>query len=235
MTSSKNQQRFTSFKDLKHVSFLEEPSNHGTHEPAAPIKTYADAEDSDGCLLFQQAMEGVTPLKASSHGQYAGPAHGKSRSTGPSVDDAEQALHDLVRTGSGFVVALTSEYISGTGYGVPRQIVDQLHRGDYAIQAHINLHGLNVPQASTAFTHFLNEAITTGKRAVLIVHGRGRSSRDRPVLKTKVQQWLSESRWKKWLLAYASARPCDGGAGATYVLLRQRPCKNGSVKPHQGG
>jgi DNA-nicking Smr family endonuclease len=109
-------------------------------------------------------------------------------------------------------------------------VIEQLHRGDYAIQAHLNLHGFSVPQARIAFVDFLNEAIATGKRAVLVVHGRGRSSRDRPVIKAKVQQWLSKSRWKKWLLAYASARPCDGGAGATYVLLRQRPCKKAAVK-----
>jgi DNA-nicking Smr family endonuclease len=28
---------------------------------------------------------------------------------------------------------------------------------------------------------------------------------------------------RKWVIAFSSARSCDGGAGATYVLLRQRP------------
>jgi DNA-nicking Smr family endonuclease len=58
---------------------------------------------------------------------------------------------------------------------------------------------------------------------ILIIHGRGLSSPADPVLKTKVIQWLSTGPWRKWVMAYASARLCDGGAGATYVLLRNRP------------
>lgn len=201
----------------------------------APIQISSDAIDINDQILFQQAMQGVTPLNKGSQRTSTSPAQRKISSPATPVVDDKHALRDLVLTGAGFVVAHTSEFIWGTGYGVPRQIIDQLHRGDYAIQAHLNLHGLNVPQAHVAFAQFLAEATTSGKRAVLIVHGRGRSSRDRPVLKTKVQQWLSKTRWKKWLLAYASARLCDGGTGATYVLLRKRPCKKGAVKRHQNG
>jgi DNA-nicking Smr family endonuclease len=42
-------------------------------------------------------------------------------------------------------------------------------------------------------------------------------------LKTQVIGWLSRGPWRKWVMAYASARSCDGGTGATYVLLRSRP------------
>jgi len=42
-------------------------------------------------------------------------------------------------------------------------------------------------------------------------------------LKTNLYRWLTCGPWRKWVLAFTSARLCDGGAGATYVLLRQRP------------
>jgi len=58
---------------------------------------------------------------------------------------------------------------------------------------------------------------------VMIIHGRGLSSPSEPVLKTRVFQWLQSGPWRKWVMAFASARWCDGGAGATYVLLRKRP------------
>jgi DNA-nicking Smr family endonuclease len=80
-----------------------------------------------------------------------------------------------------------------------------------------------VEDARNAFEMFLTDSITTGKKAVLIVHGRGLSSPDKPVLKTSVIQWLTCGLWRKWVIAFTSARSCDGGAGATYVLLRQRP------------
>jgi DNA-nicking Smr family endonuclease len=57
----------------------------------------------------------------------------------------------------------------------------------------------------------------------LIIHGRGLSSPGEPVIKAKVAQWLSSGPWKKWVVAFASARMCDGGSGASYVLLRRRP------------
>ena len=82
---------------------------------------------------------------------------------------------------------------------------------------------MNVGQAKEAFESFLGEAINSGKRAVLIIHGRGLSSREEPVLKNKVREWLHQSYWLKRVIAYTSAQSYDGGAGATYVLLRSRP------------
>ena len=140
-----------------------------------------------------------------------------------SKDETIQQLSNLVNSGEGFVVAHTPEYIEGTGYNIHPEISKRLHRGDFSIQSHIDLHGLGVEDARKAFEDFFKDSITTGKRAVLVVHGRGLSSIDRPVLKTKVIEWLTRGPWRKWVIAFSSARSCDGGAGATYVLLRQRP------------
>ena len=113
--------------------------------------------------------------------------------------------------------------MEGIGYNVKPEIAERLHRGDFALDAHLDLHGFNVEKAKEVFDSFLKRAIRTGKKAVLIVHGRGLSSPEEPVLKTKVREWLSRRSWRKWVVAFTSARPCDGGAGATYVLLRERP------------
>ncbi|MGD8263702.1 MAG: Smr/MutS family protein, partial [Desulfobacterales bacterium] len=99
----------------------------------------------------------------------------------------------------------------------------RLHRGEFSIQAHIDLHGFSVKEARYALDKFLTDSISAGKRAVLVIHGRGLSSPARPILKTNVYRWLTSSPWHKWVIAFTSARLCDGGAGATYVLLRQRP------------
>ncbi len=132
-------------------------------------------------------------------------------------------LKELVKYGTGFVVSLTPEYIEGTANNVSPEVARRLHRGNFSIQAHIDLHGLGVHDAHQAFEGFLNKSIMAGKRAVLIIHGRGLSSPYEPVLKTKVYQWLTIAPWHKWVIAFTSARLCDGGTGATYVLLRQQP------------
>ena len=134
-----------------------------------------------------------------------------------------QKLNNLVENGTGFVVSLTPEYVEGRDSTVNPDIVQRLHRGEYSIQAHIDLHGQSVAAARESFDRFMHNSIAAGKNALLIIHGRGLSSPAGPVLKSKMCQWLTSSPWRKWVVAFTSARLCDGGAGATYVLLRQRP------------
>ena len=149
-------------------------------------------------------------------------------------DEALSRLVRLVNHGEGFIVSDTPEYIEGTGYNVHQEFARRLHRGDFSIQAHIDLHGLNVEEAKEAFEAFLKKAVNSGKSAVLIIHGRGLSSPAEPVLKNKVREWLSHGYWLKWVIAYASAQSYDGGAGATYVLLRHRPVSKRSGKTKSG-
>lgn len=142
-------------------------------------------------------------------------------------------LQELIETGKGFVVADTSEYIEGIGYNVNRQVAKRLHNGQFSIQGHIDLHGLTVESARKAFENFLKESVATGKRMVLIIHGRGLSSPTKPILKSNVIKWLTTGIWRKWVMAFTSARLCDGGAGATYVLLRKRPATKRVKKRHR--
>lgn len=122
-------------------------------------------------------------------------------------------------------VWLTSEYIEGRAKGVSKKIIKDLREGKYAIKRVLNLRGLFVDEAKAAFEEFMKEAILNGDRCVLIIHGRGLSSKGQPVLKTKVKEWLEKGPFRKYVLAFTSARPCDGGAGATYVLLSSKPIK----------
>jgi DNA-nicking Smr family endonuclease len=186
---------------------------------SAEAKKPSDNEND----LFIEAMAGVEPIARDDCIEHDAAPHLPQT---PEHDcDAETLLQleKLIKHGEGFVVADTPEYIEGTGYNVHPELTKRLHRGDFSIQAHLDLHGLGVESAKNAFDKFFKDAITTGKGAVLIVHGRGLSSPAEPVLKTKVVEWLTSGPWRKWVVAFTSARSFDGGAGATYVLLRQRP------------
>ena len=175
--------------------------------------------------LFEDAMADVIPISRVNCPAIDPPAP-RSPSAAPDIDhESVQKLNNLVDNGTGFVVSLTPEYIEGMDNTVNPAIAHRLHRGDFTIQAHIDLHGQSVAAARETFDRFFRRSITTGKNAVLVIHGRGLSSPAGPVLKSKVCQWLTSSPWRKWVVAFTSARLCDGGAGATYVLLRQRPAK----------
>lgn len=95
----------------------------------------------------------------------------------------------------------------------------KLRRGVFSIQDSIDLHGLNREQARLALHDFLALALARGRRCVKIIHGKGlRSSAAGPVIKPSVARWLVR---RNDVLGYASAKPQEGGSGATIVLLRK--------------
>jgi DNA-nicking Smr family endonuclease len=133
-------------------------------------------------------------------------------------------LRDLVDGYGVFTIQYTDEYMEGVAPGIDRRLAQRLHRGHYAIQAYIDLHGHTVEEARLAVDRFLTTAYATGQRCVLIIHGRGRNSKDnKAVLKEQVQFWLSHGRLSRMVLAFATAPSTDGGAGAVGVLLRRAP------------
>jgi DNA-nicking Smr family endonuclease len=104
--------------------------------------------------------------------------------------------------------------------GVQRGLMSRLRRGQFAIAAELDLHGMTVVLAREALSDFLADCQVSGARCVRIIHGKGRSSPGRkPVLKSKLNLWLQHT---DDVLAFCSARPFDGGTGAVYVLLKRR-------------
>ncbi|MBI4178518.1 Smr/MutS family protein [bacterium] len=131
-------------------------------------------------------------------------------------------LSDLVAGKGEFRLKDTPEYMEGIAPGVDPRLAQRLHGGDYSVQRHLDLHGLTVEEAHKAVLTLFDEAVRCGDRCLLLVHGRGLNSPDgRPVLKEQVKLWLSRGRLARHVLAFATARPCDGGSGAVYVLLRK--------------
>jgi DNA-nicking Smr family endonuclease len=103
---------------------------------------------------------------------------------------------------------------------VSRSVMRKLRRGQFAVQAELDLHGLAVADAKSNLAAFIHGCSDRGMVCVRVIHGKGhRSPGKMPVLKPKVARWLSQ--WNN-VAAYVSARPVDGGTGALYVLLRRR-------------
>jgi len=174
-------------------------------------------------FVREMAGVGVRPLSERQRERVA--PIGAARMAPPRPDpDAEAlaALEDLVRGVGRFDLADTGEFVCGLAPGVDRRLLRKLRRGEFAVQAHVDLHGLRSEDARTAVERFVRKSRSAGLRCVLVVHGRGLRSKDHiPVLKEKLVRWLSHGRIGRQVLAFASARPHDGGAGAVYVLLRR--------------
>lgn len=110
------------------------------------------------------------------------------------------------------------ETLSFTAPGVQNSVLTKLRKGFFGVQAEIDLHGLNSEAAKQQLTQLLQDAATRAYRCVHIIHGKGyRSSDSLPILKNHLNRWL---RQHKAVLAFCSAPPRQGGAGAVYVLLK---------------
>jgi DNA-nicking Smr family endonuclease len=193
--------------------------------PGAPSSDRAPAPPSDD-RLFEDEMSGVAPLAPDPRGRLGAPPATEARAPirRRLSEDAEAyaALADLVDGSGPFDISDSDEYIEGLAPGVDRRLLKKLRKGEYAVQAHIDLHGLSADQARLEVERFLDGARAAGRRCVLIVHGRGLNSKEGiPVLKERLKIWLTRGPLARGVLAFATARPSDGGAGAVYVLLRR--------------
>jgi len=104
--------------------------------------------------------------------------------------------------------------------GIQRRVLQRLRRGEFAVVAEFDLHGMRVAEAGAALNRFLKNVPRQGSHCVRIVHGKGlRSPGGHAVLRGWVDRWLRRHRD---VLAFCSARPVDGGTGAVYVLLKRR-------------
>lgn len=191
-------------------------------KPVAPVRPVAPPPPDDRAL-FSHAMAGVRPMSRGPHARVesAPPSIGKP---GPVSEEAEAfaALSDLVAGVAHFDVTDTREYVEGVVVGLDPRLVRRLRKGDFAWQRFVDLHGLTAVDARVEVERFVVGAFKDGLRCVLIVHGRGLNSKDHvPVLKERLSSWLSHGSIARLVLAFTTARACDGGAGALYVLLRR--------------
>jgi DNA-nicking Smr family endonuclease len=168
----------------------------------------------DDAALFREAIRGVRPL--ADHRApipRAKPAPRAQFTRADRLAILDESLHgeadDPYLAGG--------EVASYARPGVRRSVLQKLRRGQYRIEAEVDLHGLTVLEAKAALRGFLAHALQRGVRCVRIIHGKGLRSGPRgPVLKVAVIGILRRS---SQVLAFVSARGVDGGTGALYALL----------------
>jgi DNA-nicking Smr family endonuclease len=135
--------------------------------------------------------------------------------------EALRSLADLVSGRAEFDLTHTAEFVEGQTRGLPPTLMEQLRAGHIPFQDHLDLHGLTLIQSEAAVTRFILDSVAKGRRSVLLIHGRGLGSPDGvPVLKHNLESLLLHGPARKYILAFTTARPLDGGLGASYVLLR---------------
>lgn len=174
----------------------------------------ASKPGADDVAAFREAVRDVRPLAVP-------PRVGERRKPRPHAAfrrrDALAVLEESITLTAADLEVESGDELSFRRPGVPEGVLRKLRRGQYRLEAEIDLHGMTLPEAKQALREFLATAIFRGLRCVRIVHGKGlRSGHRGPVLKNGVNVVL---RRTDAVVAFCSARPVDGGTGAVCVLL----------------
>lgn len=105
-----------------------------------------------------------------------------------------------------------------------RKAFTRMKRGKSSPEARIDLHGMTANRAHTALIAFLLRAHSEQKRLVLVITGKGRTSKDGAtmgILKRQVPHWLEQPPLRQIVLQTTEAHQRHGGSGALYVYLRR--------------
>lgn len=169
--------------------------------------------------LFRQEMKGVKRIKT------------KERVEAPKPSMPEPGLihrrQMAVQVPEGDSNHLTEEIIDlvhpldileyrtdGVSHGVFRK----LKRGQYPIDARLDLHRKSMAEARSEVYGFVADCLKYDVRSAMILHGKGERGEPKAFLKSCVNTWLKQM---PEVLAFHSAQKHHGGVGALYVLLRK--------------
>jgi DNA-nicking Smr family endonuclease len=174
------------------------------------------SDDSDEKRLFREAVRDVKRLRTPAR---VTPPKPRPRARFARLDELA-VLQESLELSPGDLLAETGDELSFRRAGVQDAVLRKLRRGQYRIEAELDLHGLTVAEAKLQLRQFLEDVLRSGARCVRIIHGKGlRSGHRGPVLKHTASLILQKT---DAVLAFSSARPVDGGTGAIYVLLSRR-------------
>jgi DNA-nicking Smr family endonuclease len=164
--------------------------------------------------LFRRAVGDVKPVVHDRHVPRKRRARPYARFA---REDRLAVLQESLHGGSADPLVAAAEELVFRRADVQEIVLRKLRRGQYRVQAEIDLHGLTVAEAKQALREFVARAVIDGARCIRVVHGKGlRSGHRGPVVKQAANSVL---RRMGVVAAFVSARQVDGGTGALYVLL----------------
>lgn len=215
MKTERSEGTFTPFQGLKKAL-----KRRGYEEDKSPTKKEPTDEE-----IFLDAMADVKEIKEFREIPLPDPPQFKYSKEHSKIstetDNSVEILQKIVNGEGKIRLSDTGEYIEWVRPRIRQDIVKRLHRGDFSVQDYIDLHGMTLSKAEEAFRLFFQDALKRRLFCIKVIHGRGLRSPKGPVLKEALKAWL-QGKFRKWILAYSSAKDCDGGLGATYIILKSQ-------------
>ncbi|WP_419419146.1 Smr/MutS family protein [Legionella sp. D16C41] len=182
-----------------------------------------DVSDEDKAL-FRAAVKTTRPLKKSNTiepepkiTQRKSPP--SSKSVGQKSPLKASLTQDSIYLSNYYTEEVqTQSILSFCRPDIPIKRLQELRQGKIPWQAKLDLHGYKAETAAQILVDFILQELAQDHRCLLIIHGKGSHRGEPPILKNLVNHWLKQI---SSVLAFHSALPREGGAGALYVLLKR--------------
>ena len=122
----------------------------------------------------------------------------------------------------------------GNTDNIDKNTASRFVKGNYKIEARIDLHGYTEKDAFLAVVDFIKNCYIQNKRCVLIITGKGIKKEDDPwyeskgVINQALLNWVNHPDIRPFILSIAQAKQSDGGSGEFYVLLKRQRKSNKS-------
>jgi DNA-nicking Smr family endonuclease len=199
---------------------------------AAPGRDWLAAPSSADAALWAEVVRGVRPLPGR---RRQSPAMPKAAPR-PDVEATVPRPAKTPRRPRPAEPATTRPaHVAERGLaGLDKRQADRLRRGEIAIDARLDLHGMTQAAAHRALDAFLGGALAAGRRCVLVITGKGaaREAAAQPgtrlvlgentgVLRAMLPRWIDEGPHATRVVALQPAHRRHGGGGAFYVYLRR--------------
>jgi len=173
--------------------------------------------------IFRTNVGDVTPIKTPDiYLPPTTPIHPKTvNANSKEINTMSEAMQEMEQWSDEFDASSDQENpeqnLSYAIKGSSPDLMKKLRKGQWPVQAWLDLHGMQRDQARAVLSNFLHKSNYARLRCVCVIYGKGINSRQAAVLPDKARIWLSQS---EFVQAFCPANQRDGGDGALYVLLR---------------
>lgn len=196
----------------------------GPEEKRAPQQTSTDASVTPKTnrsgrddLDFLQAMNELGVKGNQKHG-VAAPKPAPPKPAEPEEDGEALMLEALGHMDVCFVDSFPEPDPGQRAHPRRMKLVE---KGQLTIEGECDLHGVFAEDVEQKVTWFLEDAKHNGWSTVRIITGAGHSSPDGPVLRPRVEKFLSSELGHQWIVEWGRAPKRLGGDGALIVFLKK--------------
>ena len=205
---------------LKSLNCLKPALDASREKKIAAPKRKDKADDE--AALFQRAVQGVRAIKHRFENQQDAMKYKAAEQPVGEDKDEQRLFLQAVQKISGNLrdeSLKTDEDEPGRRSASSR--IKQLKRGAIMLSDELDLHGHAKDEALRRLERFIAGAHRDGRRAVLVITGKGINSAGGPVLQGAVAQWL-RGKGRGMVAEFAPAPRNKGGSGAFVVFLKNK-------------